>query len=180
MPIPSSWFPTETAVRCRRPVLAGLARRVGSWICRCSLGAVIGPSPRWGPSLSRLLARSLDPGWRRGDVLSLWVVSPLRARVIEAAERREYDSGTPPPQVYPGVTFPKEAWKSMFPKRMRLELDRRSLQSLRLRETSDGNRLTVDADPLRIDIAQSASEIEREWLHQFLAKRYSLPLTQRR
>ena len=68
----------------------------------------------------------------------------------------------------------------MFPKRMRLELDRRSLQSLRLRETSDGNRLTVDADPLRIDIAQSASEIEREWLHQFLAKRYSLPLTQRR
>jgi hypothetical protein len=60
---------------------------------------------------------------------------------------------------------------------MRLELDRRSLKSLRLRETSDGNRLTVDADALRIDIAQSASEIEREWLHRLLAQRYSLSLT---
>jgi hypothetical protein len=38
-----------------------------------------------------------------------------------------------------------------------------------------GNRLTVDVDALRLDIAQSASEIEREWLYQLLAKRYSLP-----
>jgi hypothetical protein len=44
--------------------------------------------------------------------------------------------------------------KSMFPKRTRVELDRRNLQSLRLRETNDGNRLTVDVDALRLDIAQ--------------------------
>lgn len=37
----------------------------------------------------------------------------------------------------------------MFPKRTRTELDRRVLQSLRLRETSDGNRLTVDAGGVR-------------------------------
>jgi hypothetical protein len=53
----------------------------------------------------------------------------------------------------------------MFPKRTRVELDRRKLQSLRLRETNEGNRLTVDADALRLDIAPSASEIEREWLY---------------
>jgi hypothetical protein len=56
-----------------------------------------------------------------------------------------------------------------------VELDRRNLQSLRLRETNDGNRLTVDVDALRLDIAHSASEIEREWLYQLLMKRYSLP-----
>jgi hypothetical protein len=68
----------------------------------------------------------------------------------------------------------------MFPKRTRVELDRRKLQSLRLRETNDGNRLTVDADALRLDIAPSASEIEREWLYQLLADRYSLSLAQGR
>jgi len=66
----------------------------------------------------------------------------------------------------------------MFPKTTRAELDWRKLQSLRLRETNDGNRLTVDADALRLDKAQSASEIEREWLYQLLANRYSLPLGQ--
>jgi hypothetical protein len=33
---------------------------------------------------------------------------------------------------------------------------------------------------LRLDIAQSATEIEREWLYELLAKRYALPLAQRR
>lgn len=60
-----------------------------------------------------------------------------------------------------------------------MELDRQKLQSLLLRETDGGNRLTVDADALRLDIAQSAGEIEREWLFQLLVNRYSLPLAQR-
>jgi hypothetical protein len=90
-----------------------------------------------------------------------------------------YDSGVPPLQMYFGYTS-NRAWKLMFPKRTRVELDRRNLQSLRLRETNDGNRLTVDADALRLDIAQSASEIEREWLYELLSKRYSLPPPQKR
>jgi hypothetical protein len=89
-----------------------------------------------------------------------------------------YDSGIPL-QTYSGYTWNKDVWKSMFPKRTRVELDRQKLQSLRLRENDDGNRLTVDAGALRLDIAQSATEIEREWLYQLLTKRYSLPLPQR-
>ena len=89
-----------------------------------------------------------------------------------------YDSGVPPLQMYFGYTSHK-AWKLMFPKRTRVELDRQKLQSLRLRETNEGNRLTVDTDALRIDIAQSAGEIEREWLYELLAKRYSLPLPEK-
>lgn len=88
-----------------------------------------------------------------------------------------YDSGIPPPQDF-GYGSPRDRWQSTFPKRTRMELDWRKLQSLRLRETNDGNRLTVDADGSRIDIAKSASEIDREWLYQLLAERYSLPSRQ--
>jgi hypothetical protein len=118
-----------------------------------------------------------------GALAMNWAYRSFRPSVPESLELMpnsvKYDSGIPPPQVYLGQ-FPKEAWKAMSQRRVRLELDRWSLQSLRLRETSSGNRLTVDADASRIDIAQSASEIEREWLHQFLVKRYSLALTQGR
>jgi hypothetical protein len=69
----------------------------------------------------------------------------------------------------------KDSWASLFPKRLRVELDRRQLQSLRLRETESGNRLTVDVDASRIDIAPAASEVEREWLARLLAQRYALP-----
>jgi hypothetical protein len=57
-------------------------------------------------------------------------------------------------------------------------LGRQDLASLRLRETNDGNRLTVDAGALRLELAQSAGEIEREWLYHLLVKRYSLRLQQ--
>ncbi len=63
----------------------------------------------------------------------------------------------------------------MFPKRRQADLDRNELQSLRLRETESGNRLTVDVEAQRIEIAATASEVEREWLARLLARRYSLP-----
>lgn len=84
-----------------------------------------------------------------------------------------YDSGIPPFQMNPVNQM--NSWKTLFPKRTRVDIDRQKLKSLRLRETEAGNRLTVDAGAARLDIAQSASEIEREWLYQVLAKRYSLP-----
>ena len=91
-----------------------------------------------------------------------------------------YDSGIPAPHsgyvLYGSSRVHLRLPRLFVPKRTRIELDRRKLQSLRLRETNDGNRLTVDADALRLDIAQSATEIEREWLYQLLTKRYSLPL----
>ena len=68
----------------------------------------------------------------------------------------------------------------MYPKRTRVELDRRKLQLRQLRETDAGNRLTVDIGALRLEIGRAASEIEREWLYQALAKRYSPPLPQAR
>ena len=84
-----------------------------------------------------------------------------------------YDSGIPPFQMNPVNQM--NSWKTLFPKRTRVDIDRQKLKSLRLRETEAGNRLTVDAGAARLDIAPSASEVEREWLYQVLAKRYSVP-----
>ena len=86
-----------------------------------------------------------------------------------------YDSGVPPFQTSFGSMNQRDSWRTLFPTRRRVEIDRRQLQTLRLRETEAGNRLTVDAGAQRIDIGKSASEVEREWLYQVLARRYSLP-----
>jgi hypothetical protein len=88
-----------------------------------------------------------------------------------------YDSGIAPPQfnTYKRNQNPISSWRAMFPKRRQAELDRSELQTLRLRETEAGNRLTVDVEAQRIEIASGASEVEREWLAGVLARRYSLP-----
>ena len=87
-----------------------------------------------------------------------------------------YDSGVPPFQFDSSWSSsnPKNAWYTAFPKRIRTDLDRRRLQSLRLRETEAGNRLTVDVEAQRIEIASGASEVEREWLARLLSQRYSI------
>jgi len=119
--------------------------------------------------------------WTLGGAFAVyWAYRALRSSVPESLRLMPnsviYDSGVPPFQAL--AISRADFWKSMFPKRTRIELDWQKLQSLRLGETNDGNPLTVDVDALRLDIAQSASEIEREWLYQLLAKRYSLPLPQ--
>jgi hypothetical protein len=120
--------------------------------------------------------------WTVGGIFALaFVYRLLRPSVPESLRLQSnaviYDSGIAPIQVSSFDQSRRETWKSMFPKRTRVELDRRKLQTLRLRETAAGNRLTVDADSERIDVARSASEIEREWLYQVLAKRYALPVS---
>jgi hypothetical protein len=88
-----------------------------------------------------------------------------------------YDSGIAAPQFNSSWRYrrPKNAWRTAFPKRIRAEFDRNQLKSLRLRETDDGNRLTIDINAERLDLAAGASEVEREWLAAVLARRYSLP-----
>ena len=61
----------------------------------------------------------------------------------------------------------------MLPKRVRRLLDKSILQTLELRDTNSGNRLTVDHNADRIVIGKSASEVEREWLYEVLSKTYT-------
>ena len=119
--------------------------------------------------------------WTLGGVFAvLTLYRAFRPPVPESLELKRngvsYDSGVPPLQFDSTRRRNlKETWNATFPKRVRIDLDRRQLQSLRLRETDSGNRLTIDVDAARLDIASAASEVEREWLARLLAQRYALP-----
>jgi hypothetical protein len=121
-------------------------------------------------------------GWTLGGIAAAYTLFRIvRPSVPETLTLRRnsvgYDSGVAPPQfnTYRRNQNPFTAWRSAFPKRVRTEIDRKQLQSLRLRETEAGNRLTLDIDATRLDLAQTASEVEREWLARLLAQRYALP-----
>jgi hypothetical protein len=120
-------------------------------------------------------------GWTLGGIFAAYALyRSFRPSVPESLELRRnsvtYDSGISPVQFGSSGRYknPRDTWHSAFPKRVRVELDRRQLQSLRLRETESGNRLTIDVDAARVEIAPTASEVEREWLARLLAQRYSL------
>jgi len=92
-----------------------------------------------------------------------------------------YDSGIPPlryssygysVRAYGGGR--RDAWGSLFPKRAIVTIDRRQMQTLRLRDTDSDNRLTVDAGADRLDLARNAGEVEREWLYRVLAEKYGV------
>jgi hypothetical protein len=82
-----------------------------------------------------------------------------------------YDSGIPPFELNKSSDY----WSSLLSKRLRADLDRQQLQTLRLRETETGNRLTIDLGAQRLELASQASEVEREWLARLLVRRYALP-----
>jgi hypothetical protein len=121
-------------------------------------------------------------GWTLAGIFAAYTIyrsfrPPVPETLMLKRNSVAYDSGIPPIQFGSSGRYknPWDAWNSTFPKRVRAELDRRQLQSLRLRETESGNRLTIDVDAARVDLAASASEVEREWLARLLAQRYSLP-----
>ena len=120
-------------------------------------------------------------GWTVGGVLAvISLYRVFRPAVPETLKLTRnsvaYDSGIPPMQFNASLRNKgaRNAWGSIFCKRVRVEIDRRQLQSLRLRETESGNRLTIDVDARRLELAPTASEVEREWLAGYLARRYSL------
>src|ERR1700693_2103745 len=120
--------------------------------------------------------------WTLGGIFAAFTLyRAFRPSVPETLELKRngvsYDSGVPPLQFDSSWRYKntRDAWSAAFPRRVRADLDRRELQSLRLRETESGNRLTVDVDATRIDIAPNASEVEREWLARLLVRPHPSP-----
>jgi len=120
--------------------------------------------------------------WVLGGAFALYTVYRIfQPSIPETMTLRRnslvYDSGIPPFQTG-GYRYRYadswNAWKSMFPKRTIAEIDRNQLSSLRLRETDSGNRLTLDVNASRLDLASGATEVDREWLYRVLAERYAL------
>jgi hypothetical protein len=120
-------------------------------------------------------------GWTIGGILAaLTAYQIFRPTVPETLQLKRgsiaYDSGIPPFELNSNTRNKgiRDYWSSLLSKRLRADLDRQQLQTLRLRETETGNRLTIDLGAQRVELASGASEVEREWLARLLAKRYGL------
>jgi hypothetical protein len=121
-------------------------------------------------------------GWTIGGIVAaLTAYRIFRPSVPETLQLKRgsiaYDSGIPPLELNSTTRnrSMREYWSSLLSKRVRIDLDRQQLQTLRLRETETGNRLTIDLGAQRLELAPQAGEVEREWLARLLARRYSLP-----
>ena len=123
-------------------------------------------------------------GWTVGGILAaLTAYQIFRPTVPETLQLKRgsiaYDSGIPPFELNQNTRNKgiRDYWSSLLSRRLRTDLDRQQLQTLRLRETETGNRLTIDLGAQRLELASHASEVEREWLARLLAKRYGLTQT---
>ena len=119
--------------------------------------------------------------WTVGGILAaLAAYRTFRPTVPETLQLKRgsvaFDSGIPPLEfnTYQRKASTRDYWNSLLSRRIRADLNRPQLQTLRLRETESGNRLTIDVDARRIELASQAGEVEREWLARLLSKRYGL------
>jgi len=120
-------------------------------------------------------------GWTVGGIFAaLAAFRTFRPSVPEKLQLKSgsvaYDAGIMPLEfnTYGRTKNTREFWSSLISRRTRAELNRPELQTLRLRETEAGNRLTIDLGARRLDLGSQASEVEREWLARLLAKSYRL------
>ena len=117
-------------------------------------------------------------GWSIGGIFAGYMIyrvfrKSIPEQILLNRPALSLDTGIPPLKMNFGFTNQKEYWKSLFPKRKRLEFTPTDLKTLILRETNGGNRLTIDKGSDRIEFAIGASEVEREWLYSYLKKNYS-------
>jgi hypothetical protein len=89
-----------------------------------------------------------------------------------------YDTGVPPMdfmsfnrQYYRSQTNP---WKKVFQRRKIVIFSPSDISTLKLRDVEGGNRLTIDKENERIDLGQTLTEVEREWLFAQLKAAYRL------
>ena len=117
-------------------------------------------------------------GWTLGGVFTVYFLyillrNPIPEKILLNRPNLDHDSGIPPFQFVFHLTNQKEFWEFFFLKRKKQTFSPDDLESLKLRETDSSNRLTIDSGSKRIEIGIGASEIEREWLYEYLHKSYS-------
>ncbi|WP_097460404.1 hypothetical protein [Mangrovitalea sediminis] len=117
-------------------------------------------------------------GWTVGGAFAVAIVvrifrKPVPERLLLNKPNLAFDSGVPPFKLKTGSNSPKDQWQALFPKRKKLQFTPDQINTLSLRETYSGNRLTVDVGNMRIDLAGAVTEVEREWLYQYLKSNYS-------
>lgn len=118
-------------------------------------------------------------GWIIGGIFAIYFAyrilrKSIPEKLILNKPNLTIDTGIAPFKIDFNMIDPRIYWKLIFQKREIIEFNTNEIKSLKLRETDTGNRLTIDTGTKRVDIATSATEIEREWLFKYLSQNYSL------
>ena len=116
-------------------------------------------------------------GWSIGGLFAVYTIYRIFRKsapeeLLLSKPTLSMDTGVAPFKMSFGITNQMDYWKSMFVRRKKIEFSQKEIKTLKLRETQSGNRLTIDKNSERIELAKSASEIEREWLFHYLSQSY--------
>jgi len=116
--------------------------------------------------------------WSIGGLFVLFFLFRIfRKSIPEKLQLRKtnirYDTGIPPFNINFGSNNLKEYWKNLFARRIKYEFKPADIDSLMLIDTNSSNRLTIEYGGELIDLAKYSSEIEREWLYEYLKKKYT-------
>lgn len=118
-------------------------------------------------------------GWSIGGILALAFAyrvlrNPIPEKLLLTKPNLAIDTGIPTYKVNFGYSSPKDQLKTIFPKRHKFEITKEQIKTLTFRETDIGNRLTIDYKNKRIELGTAATEIEREWLFNYILSEYNI------
>ena len=112
-------------------------------------------------------------GIMASSFLFQWIRRPLPEVLSLSKSGLSFDSGTPPNTSLFYELSRGGGWKAIFPRRLNLEFSAEELSTVALRETGFGNRLTIDKGSDRFEIARSATEVDRDWLFEYIQASHS-------
>ncbi len=117
--------------------------------------------------------------WSLGGLAALYALyrifsSPVAESLLLDKPYLSLDTGRPPVSGTQHRAGRRRNQSPLAARRKTVRFEKADLKSLKLREAEGGNRLTIDKGRDRIEIAQSATEVEREWLHDYLVANYHL------
>lgn len=115
-------------------------------------------------------------GWTLGGLVVIAMIYRIfRPSVPETfvfhSDSLDYDSGIPDFDMKQ-LRYQKNLFEELFIKRQRIRFTYQDIKTLRLRDTEESNRLTMDHQSKRINLALGVSEVEREWLYHAMAEHY--------
>ena len=118
-------------------------------------------------------------GWTIGGILVVFTIyrifrKAVPEQILLNRPNLAYDTGVPPFNVSLNMhaSNQKGVWKSLFARQKKYEFMPNEIETLQLRETDSGNRLTIDQGSKRHELGAGVSEIEREWLYDYIKKNY--------
>lgn len=117
-------------------------------------------------------------GWACGEAAVIYILynffKPKKpAKLTLSSSYIEYETGTSPVNFFNYCRYPRSEKRSKIFKNLRnktYRIERSFLENLQLERVAERQRLTFDVGAERVEIGETLSEPEREWLYKILRR----------